>query len=744
MDFGAKRRAGISKTLGEDILLLVVLGAVLIIFQSHVTGTNYCTGAGTYLLKDNYDLNALPVNATSSSPAGQELSNATFWRLVLSTAAHNATNIVQSTVAGLISSDQQWKNWTEQNFSVPPPWLSTSAPGFVLQELASVEQQATSQNGDATAAQGMLKQLVVNDAAGGLTALDFLSFNGLTGLETYFDTRVPSQAFCATFSGQLAQMYMLSFDQSIPIDQRAQYLGELLSITSVMAAVQGAGHFSDNFQAALDKAGLSAAWPSVKPYLASLSDTVSTKASMLAFTVVEKVVQRFPQNSAWTAGLTIDRIQAMADVMKEKGAAVPQIESQISGLVQAAGDAQGPDDVADEADAISFDQYKGIEVKVGSQGQMYLYSAQGTMQIFTADWLQKNVPGFVAYTDCQLRVYYLQDNEILYHLYTGGKNWMATIPSDLANPGNRLTVYISVLTREDFVSTIPPFDLTNDAHFSWLPPSSRVEGFSLDGNALTIKVEQPPSNNGPTSFSLQGNAASSLGWTPGVRSYLQFTVADFSGRLTTLRLYYDGHSAPFLAFPTGQKFAPITLVSSDGVRLRLVYSQPPTHVSTIYVGDPSGGYGLGDLISGGISFNVPGASQVFTVTRVDLLGSREQEMFASSSNYPHGRMGAEIAYAIATQKLGLDHVVLPDPSRGGPDLYTQDGTTVIQARMLTATEAANQQQLIRDLQIELKDMISTLNSNFKDYPPADHGYAILSYADNHRTIRSIVVEVVKP
>lgn len=738
-----RRRRAASKTLGEGIILLVVLGAFAVVMYSHVTGVNYCTGADAYLSSGTSDLASLPVNVTSSSSTGQELSNATFWHLAIATAANNASTIVQSTIASLISSDQHWRNWTEENLPVAPPWFSTSALSYVQTELAFVGQNATALAGNANAIQGMIKQIIVNDTAGGLTALDSLSFNGVTGLETFFDTRSGSQAICATFSGQLAQLYMLSFDPHVPIDQRAEYLGQLLAIASVMAALQGTTHFSDHFQAALDKAGLGDAWPSVKPYLSSLSTRVSAKASMLAFTVVEKVAQRFPQNSAWTTGLTIDRIQSMADVMKEKGATSPQIESEISNLVQAAGDARGPDDVAFDADTISIDHYGGIEVKVGSQGQMYLYSAQGTMQIMEAQWLQDNVPGFKASVPCQLKVYYLQDNEILYHSYEGGNTWIATVPSDFGKPGDRLTIDVRLLTQEDFVKSVPPFQLTNDAHFSWLPTAARVEGFSLNGDALTFEVAQEPSVEGITAFSVQAKAGT-FGFVPGLRTYLQFDITDYFGQTRTMRVYFDGYSTPTLGMFNGAKFPKASLIAFDGVRLRIAYGSPTVSVATLYLRDPSVLYRLGVLTSGGLWASYPGTSQISTISQVEILRQTENYILSSAQAYPVGRVGAEIAYSVATGKLGIQDVVLQDPALGGPDLFSKDGKVVFEARMLSSTTGATPDQLRAEVGPQLDQMISRLRSDFAKVTTADTGYAIISYMDGQGNVQTIVAEVPKP
>ena len=127
----------------------------------------------------------------------------------------------------------------------------------------------------------------------------------------------------------------------------------------------------------------------------------------------------------------------------------------------------------------------------------------------------------------------------------------------------------------------------------------------------------------------------------GVRSYLQFDITDFSGQTRTMRLYYDGHSPPWLGLLVGTKYSPISFLAYDGIRLRLAYerSTTTTTVATIYLKDPSVDYNLGPMTRGALGFEVNDASQIYSINEVGLVGSTPQEMFASSSKYPHGRLG---------------------------------------------------------------------------------------------------------
>ena len=116
-------------------------------------------------------------------------------------------------------------------------------------------------------------------------------------------------------------------------------------------------------------------------------------------------------------------------------------------------------------------------------------------------------------------------------------------------------------------------------------------------------------------------------------------------------------------------------------------------------------------------------------------------MVEAGSKYDHGRGGAEIAYTVATDRLGLKDVVLVEPSRGGKDLYTGDGRVVIQARMLTDRDVLSSSKLGDTLQAQFVDMVSKLKEDFRYNPLMTNGYGILSYVEDDGNVTTIIVEV---
>jgi hypothetical protein len=119
----------------------------------------------------------------------------------------------------------------------------------------------------------------------------------------------------------------------------------------------------------------------------------------------------------------------------------------------------------------------------------------------------------------------------------------------------------------------------------------------------------------------------------------------------------------------------------------------------------------------------------------------EQSILKSNSKYDIGIVGTEIAYTIGEKNLALTDIQIPPVSQGGADLYTQDGTIVMQARML-----ANPLDLGDNLQTvlggQLQSMTAKLTEDFGYHPGATTGYAVLSYVDPASGVVKTLVAVV--
>lgn len=137
----------------------------------------------------------------------------------------------------------------------PPVWVSSGAVPYIESQLSQLQGNVTSSS-NSTQARTQVRSYFASVAGASLTGLDFVLFGGITGIETYFDMGSTNQAVCATFPGQLAELYVLSGSSANTSDQRAQYLGQALAITSIMAVLAGRDQFTQKFRLALDNVGL--------------------------------------------------------------------------------------------------------------------------------------------------------------------------------------------------------------------------------------------------------------------------------------------------------------------------------------------------------------------------------------------------------------------------------------------------------------------------------------------------------
>ncbi len=709
-----------------------------IVVQSYSNHSNYCATSDT-----NLELTVmadLPTN--QSTTVDQDLFNTTDWNIALSSAASTLTAMVPNTVAGTLSEYQGFRNWTYANMPDPPSWISTGFQPYLQAILMQLEKNVTSAE-SALQARQVLKGFFASIAGESFTALDFVSSGGITGLETYFDTGSASQAVCATFPGQLAELYILSGSSNLTGAQRAQYLGQVLAITAVMVALAGHDDFTDKFKAALDNVGLLDSWPTIKPYLSEILTTVSQRAAMLTFSILQKIAERFPQNSVWYTGLTADRMASMADNLQVNGVSTSDIEARIQGLVEVADNAQNGDDVANAADLTDYQTTGQIEVVLVHHSELYLYYDNSASQPISAQFLSEVVQGFQPGTKAILRVSYWDTptsvGAVIYHYYQGGQNWYPTVPSDVADQGDVLTISIQILTAAQFVADLPGIDFTNLLYTDWGGAETSMTGFTLTGNDLQIQATQWDDFAGVSSFTIDGTVDGPLSFVGGTTS-LDVTLTDAFGQTRDIRINYDGHTSASLGIWDSDSFATVQFISFDGVRLRFatIASSNNVDVATIWVNPPSSLYSFGSSDEVTLGFPVPYASQAFEIEHVDFSRQLEYQMLNDGTSYDKGILGAEIAYTVLEKDFGLKDMIILPPNLGGNDLISADGSVIVQARLITyAQQSAS---LNEALASELSQMTNKLHGGFKLFPQASVGYAILAYVDGP-VIKVVIVEV---
>ena len=688
---------------------------------------------------------SLPVTAPSSTDG--ELLNSSWWHEAIASSDQSFEDMPQGLYWGFLNDSQSMQEWL-QTMPNPPPWASTGVMSALQAQLDVIQSNATA-SGNSTQAKNSVRDFIAELSGAGLAGLDFITAGSLSALKTYDETHDPYLALCATFPGQLAQLFANSFDPSVSIDQRARYFGELLAVGSLTAVVAGHDQFDENFKAALSDSNLLDAWPDIKSQLSDIASQVSSNAAGLALEAVSKVAENFP-SVQWAGDYTGFRIDSMVDVLHNAGEPNGFVEGQLSGLVQAANGAGDPTAVGDAADGISYDNGHGIRLYITTQGRGYLYSDANTMQQMKASFLQERVPGFQVGQPAFLKVTYQEAGATVYHYYTGGEFWNPTVPDGVAKPGNVVTISVQVLTRDAFAASLPPMDFVNDQAVSYIGDRTRMTDSSVSGDQLTVRFSEDPPVEANMQFAITGTMSSSLGWNSGSGPYLDVSFSDIFSDTRTLRIYYDGYDPAGLGLSIGtNEFRNVYFVSNDGVRLNIVYSSGPHfYTATFYpVYAPWVLYTLQDMVPFDLSLpDVTGYSQSYVIDNVGTTRTLEHEMIYKGSMTDVGTVGAEIAYTVAREKLGLTDVTMSDIAEGGSDLYTPDHNVVIEARMLSRTVGGSGPALDADLTEQLNEMIGRINSDFSYYKASNPvaGYAILSYVVDQNTIKTIVLEVLPP
>ena len=242
-----------------------------------------------------------------------------------------------------------------------------------------------------------------------------------------------------------------------------------------------------------------------------------------------------------------------------------------------------------------------------------------------------------------------------------------------------------------------------------------------------IEAEQSPAVEGISRFEVPLQFASELGFVPGLGCYLEGRVSDFFGRTRQVRIYHTGHSPAWLGLRKARRYPRVSLLSFDGIRLRLVYGAPEIRVASVYLTNPAQLYSLeATHRSTQLDFrNLPWTP--LQSYRVELKRDLERQMIRSHYRYPHGRIGSEIAYSIASREMGIPSLRMNDPSEGGADMMTKDGRAIFENRLVTITEAMSKESSEQQMVFQLRRMMGRLRSDLAFYRSAEVGYAFLSY-----------------
>ncbi|MDA4119380.1 MAG: hypothetical protein OK436_02225 [Thaumarchaeota archaeon] len=310
-------------------------------------------------------------------------------------------------------------------------------------------------------------------------------------------------------------------------------------------------------------------------------------------------------------------------------------------------------------------------------------------------------------------------------------------------PGDLIEISAGVPNPRDFVGGLTGFSFPN-SKIGFSRAHTEARRFELREGSLQITFSQTPPVEGIDSFVLRGIVFSDLKCVHSIAS-LAFIIEDFFGFTKTLALYHDGHDPPTLGILAGGQFYKVSSLAFDGVKLAIGfrYRIANPNTVTLYEATPLWLYRFRDAIPFDFSLTSRLPSKCLLVPDISAVREAECLLIEHGRKYQLGRIGAEIAYAIANRILHLNEVVLNEPSRGGKDLFTRDGLVVIQSRLLTRTLVTGKGEPLLTIRRELSRLIGKLSQDFEYTPEAEKGYAILTYLTKSLGVRAIVVELLR-
>ena len=384
-----------------------------------------------------------------------------------------------------------------------------------------------------------------------------------------------------------------------------------------------------------------------------------------------------------------------------------------------------------------------FRARIDRQGRLWVETSRSLIQNLDVRVLSDFIPGFKVGKRSVIAVTTL-DRQQSYHMYEGGSSWTAKLPQSRSENCTRTQVVARVLSPEDFVRNLKGFSYPPDAPLGLPVSSVRANAFRLSGKSFEMVFSQDPPIEGAGQFRLKGQTSRKLR-CKAKSANLEFEVSDFFGTRRVLALHHDGQNSPILRIKANGQFYTVSSVLFDGVRLRIrfQYRKWNPNVVTMYLTSPNSLYSLKGLQHIECSSLGPAIRRTFLIREVEAVRELERSVLKHGTNYPVGRLGAEIAYCAATRILGLRRVILNEPSRGGKDLYTLGGAAVIQSRLLIRTQFETSRQRVLDIRHELQRLVRKLGQDFHFNLATKVGYAVISYVTDTRGVQSLVAEIPK-
>lgn len=382
-----------------------------------------------------------------------------------------------------------------------------------------------------------------------------------------------------------------------------------------------------------------------------------------------------------------------------------------------------------------------IQLRVGSQNRVFEYSSAQTSRYIIGSSLVERIRGLEEGIPITLMLTFLKKSCRMYSCYRGGKRWVPTIPPDLASQGDILTTQVTEPNPDDFLSGLSGFVLANELGMRWMSDVVELDSSTFPGGVILRMMQSPPVND-VSRLEIRGEISGEVEFDKG-SAHLDIRVRGAIGNSRILRLYHDGRHYPRIGIRVGREFSPVFSVSSDGARLRWAYRDCKfnPHVAIVYLLDPTTLYGLGEIAACPIPEGMEDVSGAFMVDHVRFLRSFESLVQKVGTPYDVGRIGAEIAFAVAKIKLGLTDITLIEPSQPGVDLFSLAGRTVIQARLLVEGHYRVPAEMNDSIRKQMTDMLKSLRRDMKRIPAAQTGHVTLSLTDTSWITRVIVLTI---
>jgi len=323
-----------------------------------------------------------------------------------------------------------------------------------------------------------------------------------------------------------------------------------------------------------------------------------------------------------------------------------------------------------------------------------------------------------------------------FHSFEGGRFWRPTVRQLGHLAGGETVVRVVLLTPSAFLSTLPDIVFDCPPGYRWGPRKSKVSQFHAAGRDVSFELSGFAGSNAPEVITIRGILDEGLANSNG-QPRLAFTVNGLHRGSKRFAFYIDDTGSAKMGIGDGRQFRRIRFAWFDGVRLRILYARfRGYNVAILYLRDPAQLYRINEEV----------APDPFCDMRcrgwfqVKLRRELESRMLAEGSSYDHGRLGVEIACSILKKLLPNCTFSIPEISRGGRDLYSDDGRISVQARLIYDFRQFRPIPAEEAVKSQLTLLCRKLGQDFAYNVRMHEGFACLSFFWDDDSIHTILLQ----